>query len=165
MAVLRIVGGSLAGQEIPIESDELTIGRNPDNGLQINDPSVSGRHCAVVRDGGRYTVRDLGSTNGTRVNGAIVQERRLNDGDVVTAGSVDVKIEGEDIERFSPPAAAQGSVPRTVSMSGGAGANGQPVSPFSARRDSKWAWIVFAFFAGTIGLAALIWFLVRLFMS
>ncbi len=51
-----------------LTEEKITIGRAPDNMLQIDDPSVSGRHAQLVLLGERYQLKDLGSTNGTRVN-------------------------------------------------------------------------------------------------
>ncbi len=62
------------------------IGRSSDADLQVPHGTVSRHHCAVWRDGTRYRIRDMGSTNLTRVNGAIVQEAALADGDQIQLG-------------------------------------------------------------------------------
>ena len=61
----------------------VTIGRAPDNTIHIDDPSVSSRHAELRRVDKTYQLRDLGSTNGTRVNGIGASEITLHPGDRV----------------------------------------------------------------------------------
>ncbi len=70
---------------VPI-SGRVRIGRLADNDLVIPDPGVSRHHAEVVEDNGRYLIRDLGSTNGTVVNGSPVTSHRLQDGDRIAFG-------------------------------------------------------------------------------
>ena len=66
--------------------DVLTVGRVDDNMIEISDASVSSRHAQLSKDDGDYVLRDLGSTNGTRVNGRELPEGediKLGDGDEV----------------------------------------------------------------------------------
>lgn len=66
-----------------------TIGRHDDNSLMIDDGFVSASHAEIVYDGGAWWVQDLGSTNGTFINGQPVRSRaRLSEGDVVQFGRV-----------------------------------------------------------------------------
>jgi hypothetical protein len=64
----------------------VTIGRLPDNGIVIENPTVSSHHARVVQEGGSFYVEDLESTNGTYVNDLPISRRTLNDGDVVLIG-------------------------------------------------------------------------------
>ena len=61
--------GPGAGKVYPLEGPELFIGREQNNDIIINDPEVSRRHAQLFSKGGSYTIEDLGSTNGTCVNG------------------------------------------------------------------------------------------------
>src|SRR5271157_190001 len=70
-------------RELPIP---LTIGREEGNLLRLNDERVSRFHAKVQQDGGDFILTDLESTNGTRVNGHVVQIRRLRAGDRVGVG-------------------------------------------------------------------------------
>ena len=63
-----------------------TIGRLPDNNIIIENPAVSSHHACVFRDGERFVVEDLGSTNGTFVNEKRVTRHQLADGDVLIVG-------------------------------------------------------------------------------
>lgn len=74
-----------AVKTVPIDG-RVRIGRLADNDLVIPDPGVSRHHAEVVEDGGRYLIRDLGSTNGTLVNGSPVTTHRLQDGDRIAFG-------------------------------------------------------------------------------
>jgi hypothetical protein len=82
------------GRRIGVTSEPVTIGRLPDCVVALSDPNVSRHHAEVRREGGEVTVTDLGSTNGTRVNGAPVHHRQLSDGDVVTIGRTALRFEG-----------------------------------------------------------------------
>src|SRR5258705_8610121 len=64
----------------------LTLGRSPDCDYVVRSPAVSARHAELRRATDGWMLRDLGSRNGTRVNGWLVKEQRLADGDVVTFG-------------------------------------------------------------------------------
>lgn len=71
----------------PLTQDRVTIGRNEDCTVQLTDHSVSGRHCELHFDGSRWWITDLGSRNGTRVNGTPVKHRPLKPGDEIMIGS------------------------------------------------------------------------------
>jgi len=87
-----LISASLIGVMGPHENasfslqKELTIGRDAVNDICIDDFSVSRRHCMIVRDGEAFLVRDLGSHNGTLVNGTAVEERVLKHGDRISVG-------------------------------------------------------------------------------
>jgi len=83
---LLVLSGPLKDSTIPLSEEEITIGREASNGLAITDPSVSRKHCLVRMQDGKFQVRDLGSRNGTLVNGGAVQEHWLKHGDEIAAG-------------------------------------------------------------------------------
>ena len=80
------LAGPLCGEAFPIDGPEWVVGRDPANRLSIPDRLMSRRHCAVTFVNGRYHLRDLGSSNGTFVNGIPVGERVLEHGDRIRAG-------------------------------------------------------------------------------
>jgi FhaA, N-terminal domain/FHA domain len=90
-------GGSLvlpSGQRIPLGDRPVTVGRMSDCSIPLNDQNVSRRHAEIAPARGAYVVRDLGSTNGTMVNGTrIGGEQRLTDGDILSFGSTYVRFE------------------------------------------------------------------------
>jgi hypothetical protein len=69
---LVVTSGPLAGQELPLEGDSLTIGRSPDSSLVIQDDYTSTHHARLEVRGGHWVLRDLDSTNGTMLAGARV---------------------------------------------------------------------------------------------
>jgi hypothetical protein len=87
---------SADGDELPLEEGSLEVGREAGLGLSLLDEStVSRRHAEIVRSGPSIKVRDLGSTNGTFVNGVQVQvEAELRPGDTVQFGAVRFRLEG-----------------------------------------------------------------------
>lgn len=87
-------GGSGAGsvvlpnnERVVLGDEPLVIGRLPDCDIMINDANVSRRHAEIRPQGDGFVLYDLGSTNGSRVNGVAVSERALRDGDELQFGS------------------------------------------------------------------------------
>jgi pSer/pThr/pTyr-binding forkhead associated (FHA) protein len=85
-AELTIESGPDAGHTHRTGETALRLGRSPDNDLILRDPATSGHHARVERRGDQFWIVDLGSTNGTMVNGEPVQEKELNHGDRITVG-------------------------------------------------------------------------------
>jgi hypothetical protein len=79
--------GPTPGVIFPLEGDQLIIGRDSVNAVAINDAEVSRKHARLTFQGGKYVIEDLGSTNGTFVNGQrLVSSTVLKAGDVVSLG-------------------------------------------------------------------------------
>jgi len=86
--VITLLSGSAAGFVLPLEEGETVVGRAPDTNLQVHDESLSRAHAAFVLSGGMLSVRDLGSTNGTFIDGnRVTGERALGSGERVQLGS------------------------------------------------------------------------------
>jgi len=83
---LVVLSGPLKDSTVPLAAAEITIGRDTSNGIAVADPSVSRRHFLLRQQQGTFEVGDLGSRNGTLVNGEPIQEQLLNHGDVIAAG-------------------------------------------------------------------------------
>lgn len=81
MAKLFVKFDSAVIKEITLEKDITTFGRKPDNDVPIDNQAISGHHGRIVKSGGDYFVEDLGSTNGTYVNGHKVKKHKLNSND------------------------------------------------------------------------------------
>ncbi len=73
-------------RELPLNKGIFTIGRLPDNMIQIDNPAVSGHHAKIYWDGDHFIVEDNGSLNGTFVNDQRITKHTLNDDDVVLIG-------------------------------------------------------------------------------
>jgi pSer/pThr/pTyr-binding forkhead associated (FHA) protein len=69
----RIVAGPLEGKELYKEGKKFRVGRTKASSIQIKDPAVSEKHAEIVFADGEWRVRDLGSSNGTQLNGVEVQ--------------------------------------------------------------------------------------------
>jgi len=81
-------------RRLTLGSETLVIGRSADNAIVFDDPNVSRRHAEISATGGGWVVKDLGSTNGTKVNGTIITgERALRDGDIVSFASHSIRYE------------------------------------------------------------------------
>jgi pSer/pThr/pTyr-binding forkhead associated (FHA) protein len=85
-AELTIESGPDAGHTYRATENALRMGRSPDNDLILRDPATSGHHARVERRGEQFWIVDLGSTNGTLVNGEPVQEKELSNDDRITVG-------------------------------------------------------------------------------
>ena len=82
------------GQRIELHEGHYIIGRHLENDIVLNDTNVSRRHAEFVCAAGEVVVRDMGSTNGTKVNGVVVNgEQLLQHGDVINFGSAQVTFE------------------------------------------------------------------------
>jgi hypothetical protein len=84
LLVVREDGGP--GREIHLEAESAVIGRMAGSDIEIGDPGASRRHAEIRRQGQGFVVADLGSTNGTLVNGSEITEHTLQDGDRITIG-------------------------------------------------------------------------------
>lgn len=86
-AFLKIVAGSRQGLNVPLPArDALLVGRK-EGDLLLDDPLVSGRHCQFLVRNNEFVLQDLGSTNGTMVDGRLVREVVLKPGNEITIGS------------------------------------------------------------------------------
>jgi pSer/pThr/pTyr-binding forkhead associated (FHA) protein len=164
MAFIQILTGDAKGQKVDIDRDRIIVGRSPDNVAVVNDPSVSGKHCAIIREGRRFTIRDLDSTNGTKLNNVPIKECRLSPKDVITAGSVEIVFDGNDVEPdedyFAPATETQITVRRDTT----ANPNTLGIaSSFETRRDNKRLWVIIMGVIAVFVLGALGWFLYNLF--
>lgn len=89
MAQFQLVmhSGPTPGKTFPMEGDVLTIGREASNAIAINDAEVSRKHAQLVFQGGKYIITDLGSTNGTFVNGQrLTGQHVLQPGEIISLG-------------------------------------------------------------------------------
>jgi len=85
-AKLSFESGPFAGRIVALPNQMVTVGRAPDNDVVVGDPATSGRHGRIEVRAGSFWISDLGSTNGTLINGEPVIEKQLSDGDLITIG-------------------------------------------------------------------------------
>lgn len=85
-ALLMVQRGPGAGSRFLLDLDLVTAGRHPESEIFLDDVTVSRRHAEFHRSGHEFTVRDVGSLNGTYVNRDRIDQVALNDGDEVQIG-------------------------------------------------------------------------------
>lgn len=109
-------------------NNECFIGRAADCAIRTDDAMVSRKNCRISLQGGRYSVEDLGSSNGTFVNEQRIQRHNLSNSDVIRCGSLQVRFV-EESAAAPPPQASFGSSTTSASsggmVSGGGGGGGQ----------------------------------------
>ena len=116
--------------------ETLTVGRLPDNTLQIDDASVSSHHATLTLADGDYVYRDIGSTNGSRLNGKTLQpdtDHRLQNGDSLMLGKVDGTYESETPAE-ARPLPEEEEVALTPAASSSAPVNFTNASPFQSKK-------------------------------
>lgn len=161
MAVLIGMSSTVKGRKFNLEQEENFVGRLPQNPIAIDDPSISGRHCSIIREDRRYTLVDLGSTNGTRLNGARVNKVPLKPKDIIQIGGVELMFDGQDVEIV--PVASDTSKIEVSAEPVAVPENFHTASPFGARKDSRKPWVIATVFLVVLVLAALVFFVLRLF--
>src|ERR1700741_5031374 len=132
MAKLILSMDGLVLKEIPLTKERTTIGRKPHNDIQIANLAVSGEHAGIVTILNDSFLEDLGSTNGTVVNGNPIKKHFLQNNDVIELGKYKLKFVGEaapaatgekaDFERrlVRRPAAMKPAAPAAGPAGGGA---------------------------------------------
>lgn len=84
---LTIVKGPNTGMTFSLDEPEITIGRDPSNTVFLNDMTVSRHHADIFNEHNQAVIEDLGSLNGTWVDGAIVNKSELEDGSTIQIGT------------------------------------------------------------------------------
>ena len=97
---LLVIAGPMKDSTLALSGMEVPVGRDPANSLSISDPSLSRKHCVIMRAGDHFSIRDLDSRNGTFVNGVAMKQSALQHGDQISAGdSVFIFLLQEEGER------------------------------------------------------------------
>lgn len=86
-------------EKIDLTKDFITIGRDPSNDIAINHPTVSKKHAQIVKQDGRVLINDLGSTNGTFVNGIKIRRHPLQELDRIVVGPLELHFTGASLSR------------------------------------------------------------------
>ena len=95
------IDGSVVKQA-PLTKDRTTLGRRPYNDIVVDDLSVSGEHAVLDRAEGGVTLEDVGSTNGTYVNGLEIKRRALAHGDIIHIGKYKIQYLAHDEAPAAP---------------------------------------------------------------
>lgn len=157
------MSGEVKGKTFPLDREVITLGRAQDNAIVLTNPAVSGHHCSVARAGEQFMLRDLESTNGTRLNSKEVTEARLHPKDLVQVGSVEFMFDTDVREAVDTHSYAE----TEVEVSAGpvsAPDSFTSISPFGARRreGSKGLWALVITVIGLLALGGVIYFFFKL---
>jgi pSer/pThr/pTyr-binding forkhead associated (FHA) protein len=126
-------GGNVAHE---LTEASITLGRSPENLIVIDDPSVSSRHAQLQLAGEDYQLKDLDSTNGTRVNGQVITTVTLRGGDRIRFGKVEACFECEQASAAQPlPVLAE--VEAKVAEVSARPADFANASPFPGRKSQR----------------------------
>lgn len=94
------------GPDIPLDREMLVVGRHPQCDARLDSIRVSRRHCCMTPDNGEIIVKDLGSTNGIRINGQRVEKGRLRPGDELSIAHIRYRFDdgiGQEMTMAEPP--------------------------------------------------------------
>jgi len=165
MAILIGMSSEVKGKNFDINRDRVTVGRNLTNLIALEHPTVSGRHAVITRANNQYTVADLESTNGTRINSREITESVLRPRDLLQFGSLEFMFdvaEGEAVDAPPKPEPPEARVevssgPATAPVSFGS------ISPFGTRRrDNMTLWYVLIAVIGLLALAGVVVLVMKL---
>lgn len=138
MAKLHILSGLLEGKVFDLLDERVTVGRALDNTIRMEDATISHHHAVFLINTGGCKLRDLNSTNGTRVNGLRITETVLNNGDQVRMGSVEMRFESDVKKASQPLPPSQTGVDLSqVGQGGGPPPSFGTTSPFGRKRRSE----------------------------
>lgn len=155
-----------SGKIFELKSPEYTVGRLADNKIQLEHNSVSGHHAELLLDGVDYKVKDLDSTNGTRVNGERITEHKLRRNDIVRFGNIELLYDSEHAPPAQPmPEPSQG-INVSQSVSHGKPADFTNASPFPKKSSTaRSSWTVMIAGAALVAIAGVGYFVYRLFFN
>jgi pSer/pThr/pTyr-binding forkhead associated (FHA) protein len=129
---LLVVQGKPEGKEILIRNAKFLIGRNPECDIRPNSELISRQHCEITQVGEEVRLRDLGSSNGTIVNGErITGEILLNDGDLLQVGPLGFQVV---LQRSAAPV----ETPQPVAMAAAVASPEAPSDPTVDSDVSQW---------------------------
>ena len=100
------------GPNILLDKPIVLIGRHEECDIQLNSRKVSRKHCCIAQVNEYFVIRDLGSTNGVRINGVRVMEGAIRPGDEVTIGDYRYQIQAEAVIAAAAADSKNGTVPK-----------------------------------------------------
>lgn len=138
MPNLTILNGEEIGKTYSWTADKIRIGRNQANDFVIVNASVSGEHCIIERFEGGWRIKDLDSTNGTKLNDQRITMATLHCDDVLSFGDISLSIRGDDLPAADPGyVEAAESIPRTTIIMRPNTNAAASVEGFSKKSESK----------------------------
>ena len=161
MAKLVVLSEGFAGTSYELKVERTTIGRMDDNAFSLSDSSISGHHCEILLRGTDVVVKDLGSTNGTFINGQKTTEGVIKPGQVLRLGGIEMRLE---VPGAAAPAAAKKQLDHTAVI--GTGVNLKELDHGTKKVDSPFAkksnkanklFLYFGLLLGAIIIGVIVW--------
>ena len=157
MAKLIGMSGDFKGREYPIEQGETSIGRKADNAILLGNPTISSHHFLISRTGDSCVLRDLDSTNGTRVNSRDAKESALRHKDLIQLGSIEFLFDAPELASASARYTDADAEMATGAMS--APQDFASISPFGAPpKERRGTWYFVLAITGAVALLAVFFF-------
>ncbi|GAB4291994.1 MAG: hypothetical protein Kow0090_05730 [Myxococcota bacterium] len=128
--VLQFISGKYRGGEFPLEpTKEVLIGRSSDLDMVLVEDMVSRKHARITYENGDFYIHDLGSTNGTFVNGERIKKKKIQEGDRILVGTSILKftVKGKDGDKEAKPPVKPPPVPIPEEKKKAAGASPPPL--------------------------------------
>lgn len=171
---LVMTQGPEPGQTFTLDRDTLTIGRDPTSEVVIVDAQVSRQHARLVRQGNVVLLEDLGSTNGTFVNGVrVTTSHALSNGDVIALGDavkftfygqttgIEETLVGGPKSAARPEASAPAYTPPPTPAAAPPITTAEPAEP-EEKKSKRWVWILViaagVVFVACVVIALFLWF-------
>jgi pSer/pThr/pTyr-binding forkhead associated (FHA) protein len=155
MARLVLLSEGLTGKTFELKPELTTVGRLPDNTLQIAEASVSSHHAEIQLRGNDLFVRDLGSTNGTFINGEKINEGTVKAGQILRLGMVDMRLETAEAQASAVDKRKLMEqtrvIPKGVTLDQLVSTQPLDVSKTGFEKKSNKATTAFIIFAGIVG--------------
>jgi hypothetical protein len=163
----RLVAQSpeFAGKSFDLSGPEITVGRVEDNKVQIEHASVSGHHALLKLEAMDYIIRDLESTNGTRINGEKIVQQKLRRNDILRLGNIELLYDSEHAPPGQPMPNPSERVNLAECASHGRPADFVNASPIVKRMrgapDKRWTFILAILsILAVAGVAYFVWIVV-----
>ena len=155
MARLVLLSEGYTGKTFELKIEQNTVGRTPDNTIEIPDGSVSSHHGEFLVRGSEVVFRDLGSTNGSYVGSQQITEVTLKPGMVLRLGNIDMRFETADAvpKAASKPPANTSVIPAGINkeqLSGGARSSNFNTTEF--KKKSNKSTVLFLVIVGVIAI-------------
>ena len=157
MPKLHVLSGVLEGKIFDLLEERVSMGRALDNVIRLEDGTISHHHATLILDTGEYSLRDLNSTNGTRVNGIRIVETKLHNSDAIRLGSVELRYESDAKKASQPLPPAKTGVDLTqVGLGGSKPPTFSSVSPFGRKSGHKKNILLYVVIALVLAAAAVL---------
>src|SRR3954470_2977130 len=121
-----------SSRRVDVGEEPVTIGRQIANMIVIEDTEASRFHCVIEKVAAGYRVRDLGSRNGTKVNGQLVKVALLDAEDIITIGKTEIRLITQEAQKAAPAKPARDAIGSTKSAASHDGSHDETMATGSS---------------------------------